>query len=130
MRARAVLLLLCTFAPPLGAQTDASIGAGAGPIRYSGTGPIITVGLQAFLGHVAPTWGVAGWGALGPVRDSSWAAQSGVSAWIEGRKGKTLRPALITDLTGSAQTGGPGTGALRGLAEVMHDRLGIALGAG
>jgi hypothetical protein len=130
MRVRAVLPLLLIAAPPLGAQTDASIGAGAGPIRYAGGAPVGTIGLSTSIGFTTAAWALSGAAALGPIPDDRWAAQGGVDAWVAWPTDGALRPALTAGMSGSAQTGGPGTTAFRALGELVDQGRAVAVGAG
>ncbi len=129
---RGTWLALLLAAPPLGAQAEVSAGVGAGSIRYSGGATAGTVTLSPTLSFSGPRGTIGLTGAVGPLERGDWATQLRGDAWIQWPTTWAVRPAVAVAVEGSAQSGGPATGAAHLLGEAMWtaDGWGLALGAG
>lgn len=119
-----------------GAQTDASLGIGAGTVRYAGGATFSSLSLAP-----AFQWsGVAALdlgGLLSSLPAGEWAAQARGNVWAPLRaETRVLRPAVAATLAGSKRSDGGSAGAAHGLVEMLWQptraagRWGAALGAG
>ena len=126
---RGTCLVLLLAAPRLGAQTDLSVGAGAGSIRYAGGTSLgsFTISPMGSLG--ARSWSAGAAAALGPLHGGGWAGQLRADGWSV-LAGPGVRPAAAAVLEGSAQTDGPSTGVAHLLAEGVWTRDGWGAAAG
>ena len=129
---RGTCLVLLLAAPRLGAQAGLSVGAGAGSIRYSGGASLgsFTVSPAGWL--ETPSWSGGAAAAFGPLHGEGWAGQLRADGWAGLARRGRWRPAAALVVEGSAQSGGPSTGAVHLLAEGVwtEDGWGAAVGVG
>lgn len=139
MRSRFALAAWLTAAGTLStvaAQTDASLGVGAGTVRYAGGATFSSLSLAP-----AVQWnGVAAvdlGGLLSSLPAGEWAAQARGNVWAPLlAEARVLRPAVAATFAGSKRSDGVSAGAAHGLVEMLWQptraagRWGAAFGAG
>lgn len=137
MKARFLLIawLAAAAPPPALAQTDASLGVGAGTVRYTGGASFSSLSVAPAFQSMAPALSVGTSAVLSSLPNGEWAAQARGDAWAPLlAETRTLRPALAGTLAGSTRSDGVRSGAVHALAEAVWTGpgggWGAALGAG
>jgi AMP-activated protein kinase-like protein len=118
------------------AQTDASLGVGAGTVRYAGGATFSSLSLAPsfqWSGAAALDLG----GLLSSLPAGEWAMQARGNVWAPLlAEARVLRPAVAATVTGSKRSDGGSAGAAHGLLEMLWlparaaGRWGAAFGAG
>src|SRR5256885_4967644 len=113
----------------LGAQRQASLGAGTGIVRYAGGSSFSSLTLSpAALRTTARIYLAAG-GSVSLLKDGVWATQGRMDLWTY-LAGSThgFRPAIGATISGSTRSDGIGAGSGTAVLEAVSNRY--ALGAG
>jgi len=125
--------LALSFLPltrPARGQTDASLGIGAGTVRYTGGSSFGTVNLAPALEWGSAAFYLSTGGFLSTLPGGNWAAQARGDLWVPfGSDSHSVRPALTAVLAGSMLNTGARSGAGHGLVEVFWSRPGTSWGA-
>lgn len=135
-RASCVLAALCGLAGLLpaaaGGQTQASLGAGVGSVRYAGGSSIATAALNPALQLDAPSFSGSLNATFASLPDGAWASQGRVGLWAATSSNGGLQ--LAGEVTGAGTTlsDGSRSGAAHGVAELLWSARswGVAAGAG
>lgn len=119
----------------VGAQTDASLGVGAGTVRYTGGSSFGTASISPAFewGSAAHYLSIAAF--LSSLPQNDWAAQGRADLWLPLlRETHALRPALATTLGGSTLHSGTRSAVGHVLGEILWARpgapWGVAIGGG
>ena len=122
---------LFAFAPlALCAQRSASLGAGAGVVRYPGGSSFSPLALSPSAQQFS-TWSyISLGGSVSLLDDGEWAAQARGDFWtVIARRSKRTQIALSGSAAGSTRTDGLGAGSALALLEVVHGHGAAGAGA-
>jgi len=130
-----ILIGVAVFAaaPAIG-QTDASIGAGVGTVRFPGGANLGVVSIGPALQRIAPGQSLTLLGALSLLRQNEWSAQARAAYWaatpsFDGRW-RLAADIALGGSTGGTGSGSSGTALLIGEVLWIAPKWGIALGGG
>ncbi|HET7789668.1 MAG TPA: glycogen-binding domain-containing protein [Gemmatimonadales bacterium] len=134
MRTAMALLLAAELLPrAVIGQADASLGLGAGTVRYAGGSSLATVSLSPGFTFDRPAFSTALNGTLASLPGGSWFAQGRTDTWASTAPlAGPLRLGGELLLSGTTRTDGSATGQADGVAELVWNRgnWGAAAGAG
>jgi len=123
----AARLTLLPFA--LSAQRNASLGVGAGSVRYTGGSSLSALTVSPAAQRLTPSTYLGGGAAVSLLEGGVWAGQARADIWATlSRRPKGLRPAVGATFAASTRSDGVAAGSGSALLEVLGN--GIAVGAG
>lgn len=128
-----VLLAAAILAGPAAAQSEASLGLGAGTVRYAGGSSLATVSLAPALSFDRPTFSSALSGTVASLPGGDWFLQGRTDTWFATAPlAGPLRLSGELLLSGTTRTDGGSTGQGDGVAELLWvgHGWGAAAGAG
>jgi hypothetical protein len=128
-------VFFCVALPAaLHAQTQASLGAGAGAVRYAGDTTFGAVTLSPALQFTSPSLFFGANGSVSAMQGGAWASQGRADLWAAPARRASTRPFLALSATGwvSTRSDGVAGAALSALGELTWARptVGASLGAG
>jgi AMP-activated protein kinase-like protein len=131
----ALLLLLVggVSAPGAAAQAHASLGVGAGTVRYRGGTGFSSASVSPALQYATPTLVTGVSGSLASLPDAEWSSQGRGDLWVASPPiANSWRLGVETTLVGMSSTDGGRTAAAHGLGELLWSRplWGFGLGVG
>lgn len=131
------VFFLVTLPVTLYAQSQASLGAGVGTVRYAGGSSFSSATISPAVQRISPSSYVGTSGSLSLLKDGVWAAQGRADAWVAfplNRNDRALGPrlAVSANLAASTRSDGVAAGVGTAVVEVMWAvaRGGAAIGAG
>jgi len=128
------VFFLAAFPVALCAQTQQSLGAGVGTVRYAGGSSFSAATLSPALQVVAPSFYLGAAGSLSMLKDGVWAGQARTDVWAAFPRHRVTgtRIALNVNAAASTRSDGVATGAASAIAELVWTsaRGGAAIGAG
>ena len=128
------VFFLATLPVALHAQTQASLGAGVGTVRYAGGSSFGAATISPAVQRLAPSFYVGAGGSLSLLKDGVWAGQGRVDLWAAFPQDRPtgVRFAVSANLATSTRSDGVAAGVATAIGEVMWTagRGGAAVGAG
>jgi len=114
------------------AQTQASLGASVGTVRYFGTSSFSAATVSPAAQFLSPSFYVGASGALSLLKDGVWAGQGRADLWTVVTRVRTPQVAVSVSAAGSTRSDGAAAGVGYAIGEMvfMAGRVGVAVGAG
>jgi len=123
----AALITLLPFA--LSAQRNASVGVGAGSVRYAVGSSFSALTVSPAAQQLSPYAYLGASGAVSLLAGGVWAGQARADVWASlSRRERGIRPAISATMSASTRSDGVAAGSAAALMEAVAHR--VALGAG